>query len=60
MSPLIFPISGSGNLAMITGVYALFGSIMVILMLAFKEKVDRKIGVFFIALYLFSYIMLSI
>jgi len=60
IGPLIFPISVSGNLAMITGVYALFGSIMVILMLAFKEKVDRKIGVFFIALYLLSYIMLSI
>ena len=60
IGPLIFPISVSGNLAMITGVYALFGSIMVILMLAFKEKVDRKIGVFFIALYLSSYIMLSV
>ena len=60
IGPLIFPISVSGNLAMITGIYALFGSIMVILMLAFKEKVDRKIGVFFIALYLLSYIMLSI
>jgi len=59
IGPLIFPISVSGNLAMITGVYALFGSIMVILMLAFKEKVDRKTGVFFIALYLSSYIMLS-
>lgn len=58
IGPLIFPISVSGNLAMITGVYALFGSIMVILMLAFKEKVDRKTGVFFIILYLFSYIML--
>jgi cation:H+ antiporter len=60
IGPLIFPISVSGNLAMITGVYALFGSIMVILMLAFKEKVDRKTGVFFIALYLFSYIMLRV
>jgi len=60
IGPLIFPISVSGNLAMITGVYALFGSIMVILMLAFKEKVDRKIGVFFIALYLLSYIILSV
>ena len=60
IGPLIFPISVSGNLAMITGVYALFVSIMVILMLAFKEKVDRKIGVFFMALYLFSYIILRV
>jgi hypothetical protein len=29
-------------------------------MLAFKEKVNRKTGVFFIALYFFSYVMLSI
>jgi cation:H+ antiporter len=60
IGPLIFPISVSGNLAVTTGVYALFGSIMVILMLAFKEKVDRKTGVFFIALYLFSYIMFRV
>jgi cation:H+ antiporter len=60
IGPLIFPISLSANLAMITGVYALFGSIMVILTLAFKEKVNRKMGVFFIVLYLFSYIMLRL
>jgi cation:H+ antiporter len=60
IGPLLFPTSVSGNLAMVTGVYALFGSIMVILMLAFKEKVDRKTGVFFLALYIFSYITLSV
>ena len=60
IGPLLFPISISGGLAVLTGSYALFGSVMVILMLAFREKVDRKAGVFFIALYFFSYIMLSV
>jgi cation:H+ antiporter len=60
IGPLLFPISISGGLALLTGSYALFGSVMVILMLAFREKVDRKAGVFFIALYFFSYVMLTI
>jgi len=60
IGPLLFPISVSGGLALLTGSYALFGSVMVILLLAFREKVDRKAGAFFIALYFFSYIMLTI
>lgn len=60
IGPLIFPISVSGNLAMMTGAYALLVSIAVILMLAFKKKVDRRTGVFFLILYLFSYIMLRV
>jgi cation:H+ antiporter len=60
IGPLLFPISVSGGLALLTGSYALFGSVMVILLLAFREKVDRKAGAFFIAIYFFSYIMLSI
>ena len=60
IGPLLFPISVSGGLALLTGSYALFGSVMVILMLAFREKVDRKAGAFFIAIYFFSYLMLSI
>jgi cation:H+ antiporter len=60
IGPLLFPTLVSGNLALLTGSYALFGSIMVILMLAYREKVDRKTGVFFMAIYFFSYVMLSI
>jgi cation:H+ antiporter len=60
IGPLFFPISLSVDLVMLTGVYALLGSLIVILTLAFKEKVNRKIGLFFIAIYLLSYILLSI
>ena len=60
IGPLFFPITISGGLALLTGSYALFGSAIVILLIAFREKIDRKVGVFFIALYLISYIMLTI
>ena len=58
IGPLIFPIAVSGRLATITGSYVIFGSIMVILTLALREKVDRISGVFFIFLYSLSYLTL--
>ncbi len=58
IGPLISPIIVSGELATITGLYAIFGSIMVILTLALREKVDRISGAFFIFLYLLSYLTL--
>jgi cation:H+ antiporter len=60
IGPLIFPISVSGRLAAITGLYAIFASIVVILTLALREKVDKKAGALFILLYLLSYTMLSV
>ncbi len=60
IGPLFFPIEVSGKLAMITGLYALFASIVVILTLALREKVDKKAGALFIFLYLFSYTTLSV
>ena len=60
IGPLFFPIMVDGKLAMITGLYAIFVSIVIISLLAWREKVDRKIGVLFIALYLFSYATLSV
>ncbi len=45
---------------MITGLYAMFVSIVIISLLALREKVDRKIGALFIVLYLFSYATLSV
>jgi cation:H+ antiporter len=53
-----FPQEVSGNLALITGLYAIFGSIVVILTLALREKVDRKAGALFILVYLLSYALL--
>lgn len=52
---LLFPTKITGRLAVITGLYALFGSFLVIVVLALTEKVDRKVGAFFIAIYLLSY-----
>lgn len=60
IGPLLFPITVSGKLAMITGLYAIFGSIVVILTLALREKLDRKAGALFIIVYLFSYTMLHV
>lgn len=60
IGPLIFPITISGGLATITGLYAIFGSIVVVLTLALREKVDKKAGALFIIVYLLSYTLLSV
>jgi cation:H+ antiporter len=60
LGPLFFPITVSGELAMITGLYAILGSIVVVLMLALREKLDKKAGTLFIALYLLSYAILRV
>ncbi len=60
IGPLMFPIRVSGGLAMITGLYAILASIVVIVALALRGKVDKKIGVLFILLYLLSYLMLYV
>ena len=57
---LFFPQAISGSLAMTTGLYAIFGSIVVILMLALRGKVDKKAGALFIFVYLLSYSLMSI
>ena len=58
IGPLIFPITVSGELAMITGLYTTFASIVVVSTLALREKLDRKAGTLFIGLYLLSYTIL--
>jgi len=58
IGPLIFPITVSGELAMITGLYTTFASIVVVSTLALREKLDRKAGALFIVLYLLSYTIL--
>jgi len=56
IGPLIFgKITVSGRIAETTGLYALLSSMVVISTLAFREKLDRKAGAFFIVLYLLSY-----
>jgi cation:H+ antiporter len=58
IGPLIFPVEVSGKLVMITGLYAIFVSTVVILTLTLREKVDKMTGAFFIILYLLSYTLL--
>jgi cation:H+ antiporter len=55
-----FPQAVSGETAMITGLYAIFGSIVVVLTLALREKVDKKAGALFIFVYLLSYTLLRV
>ena len=60
IGPLIFPITVSSSLSMITGLYAIFGSLLVIITLALRKKVDRRSGALFIFIYLLSYLTLGI
>jgi cation:H+ antiporter len=59
IGPLIFPVSVSGQLVTITGLYAIFGSIVVISTLAIRKIVDKKTGALFILVYALSYTLLS-
>lgn len=59
IGPLLFPPPRiSGEFVRITGLYAILASIIVILTLALREKVDRKTGILFIVVYLISYTLL--
>ncbi len=61
IGPLLMgKIKVTGELALITGSYAILASIVVILTLALREKVDKKAGALFIFLYLLSYTMLRV
>jgi len=57
---VFFPQAVSGQTAMITGLYAIFGSIVVVLTLALRKKVDKKAGALFILVYLLSYTLLAV
>jgi cation:H+ antiporter len=57
---LIGKINVSGELAMITGSYAILASIVIISTLALRGKIDKKAGALFLFLYLLSYTMLSV
>jgi len=60
IGPLFFPVAVSARLAETTGLYALLASIAVLLVLAVRQKLDRKAGVFFIILYGLSYSILFV
>jgi len=56
---VFFPQVISGGLATITSLYTIFASLVVISLLAVRERVDKKAGIIFIALYLLSYSILA-
>ena len=58
IGPMLFTNVISGGIAFRSGLYAILTSILVVSALALRGKVDKKAGVFFIAIYLFSYILL--
>jgi len=58
IGPLFFPVTVSGGLVVITGLYAMFVSIVVILTLAVRETLNKIVGGVFIFLYLLSYVTL--
>ena len=61
IGPLIFGrIDVSGRLAVTTGLYALLCSFVVVSILALRKKLDAKVGVLFIILYLLAYATLYI
>ena len=57
---VFFPQAVSAELASTTILYTIFASAAVISILAVREKVDKKGGIIFIALYLLSYMLLMI
>lgn len=57
---LIFPVTVSGKLVIVTGLYAIFVSTVVISTFIIREKVDKMTRAFFIFLYLLSYTTLSV
>ena len=58
IGPMLFTNVISGGIAFLSGLYAILTSILVVSALALRGKVDKKAGVFFIVIYLFSYILL--
>lgn len=50
----------NGRVAEITGLYALFSSVIVVSVLALRRKLDKKAGLLFITIYLLSYLILYV
>ena len=57
LGPLFFPIDVSGTTVLITGLYAIFASIVVVGVLSWKGVHDKRTGGLFILVYLLSYLI---
>jgi cation:H+ antiporter len=60
LGSLFFPTTVSAGAATLTGLYAIFATIIVIATMAVRKKLDRRIGIFFLLIYLFSFLLLSV
>jgi cation:H+ antiporter len=56
LGPIFFPISVSGGNIFVTGMYALFASIVIISILTWRGVNDRRTGLFFILIYFGSFL----
>lgn len=57
---VLFPQPISGQLAITTLTYTIAASIVVVSMLALRKKMDKKAGIMFVILYLFSYLWITL
>jgi len=55
IGPIFSPITIWGSASTTTGLYTIFASIMIILILSLRMKLDKKGGVFFLILYALSF-----
>lgn len=60
LGPLLFPITVAGSEILITGLYTVFLSLVVVLVLAWRGINDKRSGALFITLYGLSYLLISI
>jgi cation:H+ antiporter len=60
LGPVLFPITITGSEILITGLYTVFLSLVVVLLLAWRGINDKRSGALFISLYGLSYLMISI
>ncbi len=57
LGPIFFPISVSGGSVLITGLYAVFASAVVVGVLTWRGINDKQTGALFLLLYLGSYLI---
>jgi cation:H+ antiporter len=57
IGPLLFPVIITTHVTLIMGLYVIFASVVVIMVLAWREKVDKKVGALLIVLYSFSFVI---
>lgn len=60
IGPLLFPTLVSGGPAIFTWLYVILGVLIVTLLLSYSGRVDKKVGIICLGIYLFSYVLLCL